>query len=367
MEHPCIPSEHPCISSLHPCVGSGEQENPSPTEPSGWAWILGTLALPGQSQRVTGPRARATFSLNCREALSRTGGRLGSSPLGSTGPDKPHASVSPSVHQGWMWCWSPWAVCVEVRGQRAPWAVCSLVSPALPGRMSPLSPAEAAELGSAVGDGAVIHGRLGFCSVKPSALGIDSLWVRLQTPFPWHPPPPLASQPPGCSGSAEREPSHPRTKKSPFAPCPPRIEQERYLPSPAVELSLAVGSMAWRPQNTPLPLSCRPHAGAQPGQLARSAAHGLCSAVPALGKIRRPPPVFFPVGSRSWDACEAGGCAALLSSCLQSIPAGAGRARCLLPACLAEGSAALPCVGSRGPLAPLHPPRPLLPLPHPRF
>ena len=138
--------------------------------------------------------------------------------------------------------------------------------------------------------------------------------------------------PHGCSGTAEQEPSHPGADQSPFAPSPPHIEQRRDLPSWAAELSPAVGSTARRPQNIPWPLSRCCHARARPGQLASSPVNGLCSAVPALGKIKRLAPVFFPVGSRSWDASEAGGCPALLASCPRVVPAWAGRARCLLPA-----------------------------------
>uniref|UniRef100_A0A663N8P3 Zinc finger protein 593 n=1 Tax=Athene cunicularia TaxID=194338 RepID=A0A663N8P3_ATHCN len=110
--------------------------------------------------------------------------------------------------------------------------------------------------------------------------------------------------------------------------------QERFSPSQASELSTET------PKHPPAP-ALLPHTRARPGQLASSPEHGLCSAVPALGRIRRSAPVFFPVGSGSWDAGEAGGCSALLSSCPWIVPAWAGRARCLLPACLAEGSTAL--------------------------
>lgn len=135
----------------------------------------------------------------------------------------------------------------------------------------------------------------------------------------------------GCSGTAEQEPSQPRVNKSPFAPEP--------------ELSLAVGGTARGPQNIPQP-RCSTHSpsrGSSPALL-RTGPRWLCSAVPALGKIRRPAPVFFPVGSRSWDAGEAGGCSALLSSCLWAVPACGGRSRRPIH------------VGLRGPPALLHPP-----------
>lgn len=252
-------------------MGSGEQEHPSPAEPSGWAWILGTLALPGQSQRLTGPCARATFPLNRRKALPHTGGRLGSSPLGSTGPDKPRASVSPSVHQGWMWCWSPWAVWVEVRGQRAPWAVCSLVSPALPGCMSPLAPGEAAELASAVGDGATIHGRSGFCSVKPAVLGIDSPWVRLQIPFPWHPPPPLASQPRDAQVQLSKSHRTPGPIKAPLLHAPHASSRRGTFPPWQSSSAWLWGAWPGDPKTPPCPcpaaLMQGPSRGSSPGPL----------------------------------------------------------------------------------------------------
>lgn len=109
------------------------------------------------------------------------------------------------------------------------------------------------------------------------------------------------------------------------------------LPGPVSLLSPRAGSVSpLSPGAAPVsllspgPVPCPPHTGegesslpAQPG----CGGHGSGTPrprgsspelgfVPPLGQTRRrPAPVFFPVGSRSWDAAEAGGCSALLPSC----------------------------------------------------
>ena len=133
--------------------------------------------------------------LSCRGALPSTGGGWGAHPLGAQDqtnrvPQFPHLYTRGGCGVGAC------GLCVEARGQRSSRG-CSLSSEPCSARPHvPAVTRGSCGAGSAPGNGVALRGHSGlFCSAKPSALGICSPWLRLQTPFPRHPPPPLDSQP----------------------------------------------------------------------------------------------------------------------------------------------------------------------------
>lgn len=275
-------------------MGSGEREHPPPAWHKSWhrPWPRGWA---GEGE---GPEA------------------LGSPSLGTSCPSLGHRVPQfPRVYSGVGAVWSPWAAC-GAAWQRDP-GLFAPVSSALPSPVSLPSPR--------AGDGVALQGRSGlFCTLGPSASGIYSPSSRLL------PPPPDSHTGAGVSKGQ----STPGLLKPPGS-VPSHTEKGRIIPPSPARLC---GARLGDPQTPPAV-----------GHLASSPERGF---VLPLGKTRRrPAPVFFPVGSRSRDAGEAGGCSALLPSCPGAVPAWAGRTRCL---CGIEGtlsSASAPSSSS----SPLHP------------